>query len=703
MIRGEAARMIRGEAAKMIRGEAARRTTTDRPYRPMNIDLSPPTSPLELDVKNLREAQQQGRHDHVVADTARLLQSHPENRDLLLLASTSLRHLRRIDEALAMIDRLEALYPRFSLLHQERGLCHVQRRDSTTAIDSLLRAVNINSALPASWSMLERLYSLTGDTINAATAAAHVATLKGLPPTIVQAFALFHDGDLALAEPMIRAFLLGNGDHPEAMRLLAKIGLAHDILDDAEFLLAGVLKIAPDFQAARRDYAETLVRRHKYREARNETDRLLAFDPANMDTLMLAATTSIGLGEQDRAIALYRAMIVSAPDEPDVYLWCGHALKTVGEVTAAIVAYRRAAKIRQDFGDAYWSLANLKRYIFSEDEINVMRGTEMLPKIAPVDRFHLCFALGKAFEDRGEITESWGYYARGNELKREESRYRPEIIETNTRLQTTIVTREFLAARSGAGTPEPDPIFIVGLPRSGSTLLEQILASHSLVEGTQELADIPRTVIDLQGRHHDLDNPRYPGVLRDLSADDFTRLGTAYLRDTRIHRTDKPFFIDKMPNNFRHIGLIHLMMPNAKIIDARREPLSCCFSNFKQLFAQGQEFTYSIEDIARYYRTYLDLMRHWDEVLPGRVLRVQHEDVVADLQGSVRRILDHCGLDFEPACVDFHKNSRSVRTPSSEQVRQPIFRDGLDQWRKFEPWLGPLKSALGDALVRYRD
>jgi tetratricopeptide (TPR) repeat protein len=669
----------------------------------MNSDLFPTTSPLELEVTHLRELQQQGRHDDVVTNVTHHLLTHPENRDLLLLAASSLRHLRRIDDALTMIDRLEALYPRFSLLHQERGLCHVQRRDSASAIEQLLLAVTINSALPASWSMLESLYRLTGDHQNAATAAAHVATLKALPPVIVQAYALFHDGDLALAEPMIRAFLLQHGDHPEAMRLLAKIGLAHDILDDAEFLLAGVLKIAPDFRAARRDYAETLVRRHKHREAQGETDRLLALDPGNLDYFMLAATVAIGLGELERAIALYRAMIVATPNDADVYLWHGHALKTIGDVAAAVTAYRRAAKIRRDFGDAFWSLANLKSYRFGEDEVETMRATEALPRIAAGDRYHLCFALGKAFEDRGEIEASWEFYQRGNRLKRMESRYRPEIVETNTRLQTAIVTKEFLAARSGAGTPEPDPIFIVGLPRSGSTLLEQILASHSLVEGTQELPDIPRIVIDLQGRQHDLDNPRYPAVLRGLAAADFTSLGAAYLAGTRVHRSGKPFFIDKMPNNFRHIGLIHLILPNAKIIDARREPLSCCFSNLKQLFAQGQEFAYSMEDIARYYRTYLDLMRHWDEVLPGRVLRVQHEDVVADLEGSVRRMLDHCGLDFEPACVDFHKNSRSVRTPSSQQVRQPIFRDGLDQWRKYASWLGPLKSALGDALLRYRD
>ena len=668
----------------------------------MDAETIERTSPLEGEVRRLREQQQRGRHEEVATDASRHLQSYPENRDLLLLAAISLRHLRRIDEALVLLDRLETLTPRFSLMHQERGLCQVQRRDASAAIDSLLLAVNINSALPASWSMLESLYRLTGDGQNAAIAASHVAILKALPPVVVQAYALFHDGDLALAEPMIRNFLLEHGDHPEAMRLLAKIGLAHDILDDAELLLAGVLERAPDFRAARHDYAETLVRRHKYREARIETDRLLALDPANPDFIMLAATAAMGLGEQERAIALYRGMIVAAPDSPDVYLWLGHALKTVGDVAIAVDAYRRAATLRRDFGDAYWSLANLKRYRFTEDEIAQMRAAENLPRIAPADRFHLCFALGKACEDLGDFAESWRCYERGNALKRAESRYRPDIIETNTRLQIATVTGEFLAARTGWGVAEPDPIFVVGLPRSGSTLLEQILASHSLVEGTQELADIQRAVIDLNGRDNDLDNPRYPGVLGDLGAEDFARLGAAYLRDTRVHRSGKPYFIEKMPNNFRHVGLIHLMLPNAKIIDARREPMSCCFSNLKQLFAQGQEFTYSVEDIARYYRSYLELMEHWDRVLPGRVLRVHHEDVVEDLEGSVRRMLDYCGLPFEPSCVEFHKTKRSVRTPSSEQVRQPIFKDGVEQWKNYEAWLEPLKLALGDAVLRYR-
>ncbi len=662
-----------------------------------------PALPLEQELGRLRRLANDGRHEEVLAKLRGLLADFPENRDLLLLAATSQRHLGRIAESLATLETLAALQPGFSLMHQERGLCHVARKDAPAAIDALLRAVNINPALPMSWRMLEGVYRLTGDADNAAMAAGHRAVLASLPPEVVAATSLFSDGDLAPAEQIVRAYLVQHGNHPEAMRLLAKIGMAHDVLDDAELLLEAVVTIAPDHHAARYDYARCLVARHKYAQARAQLATLLAIDAHHADYRALAATTAVGLGEHAEAITLYRAMLAEAPDMPDVHLWLGHALKTIGQLPDAIDAYRAAAAGRPDFGDAYWSLANLKTYRFTDDEIVRMRAEEAKPPPVLEDRIHLCFALAKALEDRDETAESWQYYDRGNALKRGEGRYRAKVFETNTAQQIAVCTPEFFARRAGWGDPAPDPIFIVGLPRSGSTLLEQILASHSQVEGTQELPDIQRIVQELQGRDPDLDHPRYPGVLADMPQADFRALGERYLADTRVYRTDRPYFIDKMPNNFRHVGLIHLMLPNARIIDARREPMSCCFSNLKQLFANGQEFSYGIEEIARYYRTYLDVMAHWDRALPGRVLRVHHEDVVGDLEGSVRRVLDHVGLAFEPGCVAFHKSRRSVRTPSSEQVRQPIFRDGLDQWKKYERWLEPLRAALGDAVDRYRD
>ncbi len=687
-----------------MKGRAATPAPSDTDPMASIAALDPSSRPVELELPRLRGLQKAGRHGEALGAAQGLLRGLPENRDLLLIAAISLRHLLRVPEALATLDRLQRLQPRFSRAAQERGLCRVALKDATGAVEALLLAVNLNPALPAAWSMLEGLYRLTGDAQNAATAGEHVATLRRLAPEVVSATALFHDGDLGPAEQIVRAYLVGeHGDHPEAMRLLARIGMARDVLDDAEVLLEAVLALAPDHTAARHDYAQTLVQRHKYVEARAQITRLLALEPGNPDYRSLAATIAVGVGEQDAAIALYNGMLAERPDDPDVHLWLAHALKTVGRTREAVEAYRTAAAARPDFGDAYWSLANLKSYRFSDEEITRMRAEEASPAIALADRYHLCFALGKALEDRSDTAGSWRYYAQGNALKRSESRYRPEIIETNTNKQIEVCTREFFSRRAGWGAPARDPIFILGLPRSGSTLLEQILASHSQVEGTQELADIQRIVLELQGRDLDLDDPRYPAVLADLTEQDVRRLGDKYLADTRVYRTGRPIFIDKMPNNFRHIGLIHLMLPNATIIDARRDAMSCCFSNLKQLFAQGQEFAYSIEDISRYYRTYLELMRHWDEVLPGRVLRVHHEDVVADLEGSVRRMLDHCGLPFESACVDFYKTRRSVRTPSSEQVRRPIFRDGLDQWKAYAPWLQPLETALGDAVTRYRD
>ncbi len=668
---------------------------------------APAPSPVESEVARIRALLRDRHFDAAVSAAAALAERVPENRDALYLLAIGERQQRRPEAALKTLERLAHHHPRFSRLYQERGHCYVALKDAPRAIEAYLAAVQINAALPATWNMLEGLYRLTGDAKNAALAAQHVQKLRSLPPEVVAATDLFSEGELGAAERGVRAFLLRHGDHVEAMRLLARIGAALQIYDDAELLLAGVLERAPDYVAARHDYTCVLLERHKYVAARAEAERLLAGDPQNAAYRSARGTALVGVGQHAAAVEEFLALGREAPAgtsaAAEFYLSAAHSLKTLGRQGEAIDAYREAARHRPNFGDAYWSLANLKTYRFSAEELERMAATEASTATALTDRYHLCFALGKAHEDRADYGTSWHYYEQGNRLKRAESRYRPDVIETNTRNQIRYCTREFFEARRGYGLPTDEPIFIVGLPRSGSTLLEQILASHSRVEGTQELAEIPRYVLDLQDHDPDLDDPRYPRVLTELSPAEFKRLAERYLDETRIYRTGKPRFIDKMPNNFRHLGLIHLMFPNATIIDARREPMACCFGNLKQLFARGQEFTYSVEDIARYYRTYLELMRHWDAVLPGRVLRVHHEDVVEDLEGSVRRLLAHAGLDFEPACLEFHRTERSVRTASSEQVRQPLYREGLDQWRHYEPWLGPLRTQLGDALSRYRD
>jgi tetratricopeptide (TPR) repeat protein len=662
---------------------------------------------IETEVSQIRTLLKERRFEESVATAARLAQRVPENRDVLYLLAQGQRQLHRLNDALATLAELEQHHAGFARLHQERGLCFVAMKDAPRAIAAFERAISINPALPASFDMLAGLHRLTRNTDAASGATAEAARLRALPAPVLEATGLFAEGDVLAAEKMIRAFLLQHGDHVEAMRLLARIGMIYGVLDDAETLLAAVLDLEPEHEAARCEYACALLERHKHVAARAQLDILCARAPKNRRYRTLTASTIVGLGHHAEATTLFCELIAEAragtAEMAELQLSLGHALKTLGQRDAAIAAYRAAITAQPSFGDAYWSLANLKTFRFTEAEIAQARSREAGAGTSPADRLHLCFALGKAYEDRGAFETSWHYYARGNALKRQESRYRPEIIERNTAGQRATCTAGFFSHRAGFGSHSHEPIFIVGLPRSGSTLIEQILASHSQVEGTQELADIPRVVLDLQGRDPDLDNPRYPGILQDMQPAAFTALAETYLNDTAIYRTGKPHFIDKMPNNFRHIGLIHLMFPHARIIDARREPMACCVGNLKQLFAQGQEFAYSIEDIARYYRTYLDVMQHWDDVLPGRILRVWHEDVVGDVDASVRRILDYCGLSFEPGCVEFHKTKRSVRTASSEQVRQPIFREGLDQWRHFEPWLAELDAKLGDAKERYKD
>ena len=625
-----------------------------------------------------------------------LLAARPEDRDLLYMLAVAQRYQGRIPEALATLMRLEELHPEYPRLHQERGYCHVAQRAAAPAIAAFERAVALNPALPGSWKTLQTLYAMADRKTDASNAAAHVAKLNSLPAPIVTARSMFADGEIEAAEALVRRYLREHGDHIEGMRLLAQIGMKLDVLDDAELLLESVLEQAPDYRPARYDYAQVLLQRHKHRQAREQIRMLQQAEPQERAYRITQATLATELGECEQALREYERLLAETPEHAELHLSMAHTLKTLGRQQDAIESYRRAAAFRPGYGDAYWSLANLKTYRFTDEELAAMRAAEAAPRADLKDRFHLCFALGKALEDRGEYAESFSYYERGNALKKTECRYRPEFIERNTRLQMEVCTAELFAARRGWGSPSDAPIFIVGLPRAGSTLIEQILASHSRVEGTMELSDIPRLAQSLQGRESGGEGSRYPGVLAELPAEDFRRFGERYLADTRLYRAGKPRFIDKMPNNFRHIGLMHLILPNARIIDARRGAMACCFSNFKQLFASGQQFTYSFEDIARYYRTYVELMAHWDRVLPGRVLRVQHEELVADFEREVRRILDFCGLEFEPGCLEFHKTSRRVHTASSEQVRRPINTEGLEQWRRFEPWLGPLAQALGE-------
>jgi tetratricopeptide (TPR) repeat protein len=629
----------------------------------------------------------------------------PHDRDALLREARAHRLSGRIPDALATLARLAALYPNFSRLYQERGHCHVLLADAAAATEALREAVRLNPALPASWDMLEQLYRLEGDMAQAAVAGRYLAVLQQLPSAVVAANSLLADGDLSPAEQVIRDYLRKDSGNVGSLRLLARIRMESGALAEAEGLLKSVLDRAPDYHEARLDHATILLRRQKHLRARREAERLLCHDADNRDYLKLYGAACIGLGDYEPVIDLYGRLLAN-PARPDaevadLRLWRGNALKVTGRRQEAIEDYRASLAARPDYAVAWFSLANLKTYRFDDHEVARMRDAESRPEILDLNRIYLCFAIGKALEDRGDYAGSWQFYQRGNMLRRATSLYRPEVTESRAlRLKETF-TAAFFNERAGWGADDPAPIFVLGLPRSGSTLIEQILASHSRVEGTHELTEISRYAGELGGVDPDYGLPLNPEAMRRLSAADVRALGERYLAETRVYRRlGRPFFIDKMPDNFWHIGLIHLILPRSTIIDVRREPMACCFSNLKQLFAGAtQEFTYGMDDVARHYRAYLDLMRHWEDVLPGRVLTLRYEKLIDDLEGGVRTLLEHCGLPFEPACLTFHETRRSVRTPSSEQVRQPIGREGLAQWRWYAPWLWPLRDALGDALA----
>jgi len=614
--------------------------------------------------------------------------------EALYLAAVCQRYLGRLDKALETLSRLREQAPDHARGWQESGHTHRKRGDERAAVSFYREAVRLNAALIASWRALAELEQQVGSVDRAELARRQVKRLSELPKELVSVTSLINEGRLYKAERICRAFLQANPQHVEGMRLLADLGLRLNVLDDAEFLLESALEFEPDNAFVRFDYVTVLARRQKFAAALEQAARLRQAQPGNPSFEMAYANQCMAVGDFDEALSVYDKVLEQLPDHAGVHLSRGHALKTIGDSDGAVAAYRAASQARPEFGDAWWSLANLKTYRFSPQEMDRMREQEDRKDISRVDRYHLCFALGKALEDRAEYAESFSYYSRGNELKGEELRYDPERISQEAVAQERVCTPTFFAERSSVGHPAPDPIFVVGLPRAGSTLIEQILASHSQVDGTLELPNVLALVHRLNGRRRVDEEPRYPGILEELDHERFAEFGQDYIEDTYMHRQGAPRFIDKMPNNFRHIGLIALMLPRARIIDARRHPMACCFSGFKQLFAEGQEFSYSLEHIGRYYREYVRLMDHWDNVLPGRILRVRYEDVINDLEGQVNRMLAFLDLPFESACLQFHKTRRSVRTASAEQVRQPINKSGLDLWQRYSQWLAPLEKEL---------
>ena len=641
------------------------------------------------------------RFDDALVDLSVLLRDDPDNQEALYMTAVCERYKAQFDAALECLKRLKAIVPEHGRAHQEEGHTYRDMGRTDEALQAYARACRYNPALEASWRGQLDILRRKGYERQAIQVQAQLERLAELPPPLIGVMDLIAQGRLLKAEDVCRQFLQKVPHHVEAMRLLADIGMRLGVLDDAEFLLKSATKFEPENVQVRLDYIQALRKRQKFEQALDEARHLLQTSPENPQFKSLFAVECMQTGDYDTAITMFDEVLKQIPGDPVTLTSKGHAYKTKGEYERAVDSYRDAISSQPQYGEAYYSLANLKVYKFGDDEIRSLHAQESNHNLSHIDRVHVCFALGKAYEDKRDFETSFKYYERGNHLKKSQSRYSAEQMSEEFKAQREVCTAELFERRAGAGHDAPDPIFIVGLPRAGSTLLEQILSSHSEVDGTLELPNILSLSQRLRRRGRQGASKGYPEILAELSDEELEQFGRQFIADTRIHRKGAAFFIDKMPNNFRHIGLIHLILPNAKIIDARRHPMACCFSGFKQLFAEGQEFTYDLTDVGRYYSDYVELMDHWDEVLPGKVLRVHYEDVVADLEPQVRRLLDYCGLPFEQACVDYHATERAVRTPSSEQVRQPIFKSGLEQWRNFELYLDPLKAALGPILNRY--
>jgi predicted Zn-dependent protease len=631
-----------------------------------------------------------------------ILKAVPGQPNATLLLGIARRLAGDPSAAHAILAPLVAAHPNWAAGHCELGLTLGALGRGEEAVLSLKRATALNPDLADAWRALADHLSAMGDELAADAARGRFLKASTKDPRLLGAAAALCENQIPEAESLLRAHLKEHPTDIAAIRMFAEVAARLGRYRDAENLLARCLELAPSFHSARHNYAVVLFRQARPAAALPEVERLLSVDPRNPNYRSLQAAVLAGLGEYARAIEIYTGILDDYPNQAKVWLSYGHALKTAGQGPEGIRAYRRTTELDPGLGEAWWSLANLKTFRFTPEDLQIMRTQLARADLQPEDRFHFHFALGKALEDQREYGASFEHYREGNALRRAAIHYDPSQTREHVARARTVFTREFFETRAGSGVPEPDPIFIVGLPRAGSTLLEQILASHSQVEGTMELPDIAAISRSMAGEKRSADAPRYPETLLGLSPAELHALGETYLAGTRIQRkTSAPFFIDKMPNNFLHVGLIHLILPNAKIIDARRHPLGCCFSGFKQHFARGQNFTYDLAEIGAYYRDYVELMAHFDHVLPGRVHRVIYEHLIDDTECEVRRLLDYCGLEFEPECLRFYENERAVRTASSEQVRTPIYRDGVDQWRHYEPWLAPLKAALGPVLEAY--
>ena len=613
-------------------------------------------------------------------------------KDFYYLTSVCYRYLNEPNRALANLDKLIQTDPNYGRAYQEIGHNHVLLKDKNKSLKAYLRAVRHNPSLQSSWLGILALENENEELIKFVEQ--NVIYLKDLPPELKTVISFTHEGKLSRADRICREYLK---DHPhdiEAMRLLAIIGRDLNIYEDAEFLLESALLFDPDNSKIKYDYINILTKRQKYGEALEHAQKFYNEDPKNINAMKLLSTALFRTDRYKEAIDIYNQILKLEPNNTDVMLSMGHLYKTSGEIKKSINSYKKAYKTDKYFGDSYWSLANLKTYKFSESEVKSLNKMVNDAYVSEDERSFMHFALGKAYEDLNNYEKSYSHYKEGNLIKKSKALFNVNDFKKECLNQIEVCTDDLFNMKSQWGSESNAPIFILGLPRVGSTLIEQILSSHSMVEPTHELPNIISTALRLNERKSQDIKSRYPDVLLGLSEPQLKLIGDKYIKDSEVFRTNKPYFIDKMPNNFRHIGLIKLILPNAKIIDIRRSSMSACFSCYKQLFAEGQEFTYDLKDLAGYYNNYVELMDHWNKVLPNQILSINYEDVVNNFDESVRNILDYCKIPFERQCLEFYKSKRSVKTPSAEQVRQPIYTSGMDYWKNYEPYLDDLKNNL---------
>jgi tetratricopeptide (TPR) repeat protein len=626
-----------------------------------------------------------------------ILAADPGYTAAALLLGTASRRCGDSPAALAALAALATEQPRSAVIQLELGRAYVAQGKLAEAAAALERALRLQPALAEAWRELSQLQAALGDELQCDVSYARFESLVSVDAHLAAAGAALGTGRLDAATALLQQQLAGNPGDAAALRLCAQVASAREDYWEAERLLGECLRLEPGFSRARFDLARVLYRQQKPAPILPLVERLLALQPGEFRYRALEAGARSLLGQSERALAILADLLAQSPGNEQAWLYYGDVQRAAGRSGEAIEAYRRSAALRPDLGEAYFSLANLKTFRFSAAELEAMHAQLARPELPAAERLQFEFALGKALEDAGQFAESFEHYARGNTLRRAALSYDPGESTALVRRNRAIYTPAFFAARDGWGCASPEPIFIVGLPRSGSTLIEQILASHSQVEATRELPDVTGFALELGSRNEPGTAPSYPEAVVQLTGAQVAAFAARYLAQTRPHRPlGRPHFVDKMPTNFTHVGFIHLMFPRSRIVDARRAPLPCCFANFKQHFQQGAWFSYSLTELGRFYRDYIELMTHFDAVLPGRVHRVSYENLVTDLPGEVQRLLAYCGLPFEPQCLRFHETLRVVQSASSEQVRQPLYADALDQWRNYEPWLGPLKQALGD-------